>query len=93
MVVLMNLCVPATMSGSRGSAHVSVRVSLTFHVARPGRLTSPGSRSDTSTISRLPPQRRTNSITTLSFSMGLKLHVEYTIRPPTLSISSARHAI
>jgi hypothetical protein len=87
------LCVPLLISSSSADAQRSLSVSRTFQLVSPGRRIRPGSLSLTSTISMLPPARLHSSITTLSFSIGLKLHVEYTISPPTRSISSARHAI
>ena len=55
----------------------------TFQVVIPARRRKPRTRSLASTISTAPPHFSTSAATTASFSTGLKLHVLYTMYPPT----------
>src|SRR5277367_3199377 len=81
---------PATISVRSISSPFA---SNTFHDCIPGRLTSWGNSSETSTTSTAPFVNRKISATTASFSNGFNEHVEYTNRPFTASICNPRYKI
>ena len=57
----------------------------TFQEVMPGLRAKSRTRSDASTISTAPPHLSNSAATTASFSTGLKLHVLYTMYPPTFN--------
>ena len=71
----------------------SSTIVITFQLDIPGRRRKSRTRSEASTISNAPPHRRTSSATTASFSTGLKLHVLYTMYPPTRNSATPRCAM
>ena len=60
-----------------------LNLSLTFQLVTPGSRFSAVISPLTSTSSMAPPHSSSSSETTASSSIGLNVHVEYTMRPPT----------